>query len=243
MKDLRDQDLLVLGEHVGEPVGVAGFVLVVEFFPEALFHFLLQRIGINGLPEKVATHQREGMQKRFQIAQVLFDRFLHTGILYLHDDGRAVEQRSSMDLPERGGRKRFWFKGAKEIFDFSAELGLNAFPNHLEGHRWDIGLHHGQDFEDLGGEDVVAHAQHLHELEKGTAELLRPLDNQQSIPQMGIEDSFGTLLAALKGAFQGIDEIVAADLCGHRSHLDRPSGPAGGEACLILACRHMFPGN
>ena len=235
--DKGDQDLFVVLEHLREEVGVAGLQLVVEFLAEALLHLLVKGIRIDRLAEHVTADEREGVEQGLEVLQVLLDGLFDSRILHLDHDLGAVVELSAVDLAERRGGKGCLVERSKEVLDLVPQLGLDPFADHGEVHGRHVGLHDRKDIQHLAGEDVAAHAEHLHQLQKRPAQFLGTLDDQQCILEMRIENGLRALFPALEGALQGIQEVVPADLRGQRTDLHRTPGATGSQRAVAAFAR------
>ncbi len=160
----------VVGEVLGEGLGVGGLGEVVDLLERGRRELLDQRTDVRALRDGlVALEPSAHAPER---GQVHVDDLVDVGPLHLHDHVREPHrlgflgtQMCSMHLAERGGRKRRLVDPVVALHERSAELGLGLRPDRLEGDRRDFVLEPGELVGDHGRKHVEARREELAHLD------------------------------------------------------------------------------
>ena len=162
---------------------VLGLEPEIELLADGLGEQLDERRRIGEGGDRDATHEQR--RDRGHDLQVTMDLAADGRALHLHDDGGAVVQRGAVDLGDRCRGDRCAVEGGEDRLDAGAELGLDDLAHRLERfcrHLVAALLHL---VDELGGEDALAGAHDLAELDVRGAEALGGLAEAARHPGAG----------------------------------------------------------
>ena len=123
--DLGHMHIGFFAQHVAIEADVLGFATIVQFLAQPRRDFGMDLVGADRRIETLADCEHE-----LQLIEISLQRRGHVGILQLARHVAAVRQHRAMDLPQRGGERRF-------LVEFG-ELGLPVraqFRGHAAAHE------------------------------------------------------------------------------------------------------------
>ena len=206
----RDDNVGVRSEQPPEQRGVCGFVAVIDFLAQAGFQFPGNFPGVEILAQHVAQDEREDLQHRLEVLQIVLDRFVHPGVLDFHDDGLAAAQFGPVDLAERRRGERLFLEASEHPLRIRAEFAPELALDERILHRRHGRLDDRQDVHDLGREEFAAHTQHLDEFHERAAQLARAFDDTQCVLEVQVEPRPFSRLGRPERLRQGVPRITAA---------------------------------
>ncbi len=168
--DVRDHDVGVVAERLGEGPLRLGLELVVELVGRARLHLLDQGLDVD------AGHQRcDGAAEPSDLAQVGHQRLAGAGVLHLDRDVRPVVPAALVHLTDARRRGRSAVHPDELVLPVRAQALRDLVADGLGGHRRRSVLQPGQLFAigagDLLGQRRLEHAQRLTELHRPALEL------------------------------------------------------------------------
>ncbi len=237
---LGNHDLGIVGEELPEAREVRGLVHVVELLPQAILELARDLGRVDLLPHHVAADADERRDQRPDVLQILHHRLFDAGILDLHHDRVAVGQLGAVHLAERGRRERFGLERREELLRRRTELAGDLRADGGRVHRGHRRLHGRQHVERGRRQEIVPHAQHLHELHERALQLGGAFDDAGRVPHVRVEQAAVGLRLRLERALQRLPQVAAADRRGERADLERAPSAAGRERGAARPGRRPF---
>jgi hypothetical protein len=166
-----------------EPFGIRALEREVELLHERVGELLDERRqAVLAQAREVPVERTGGVAQQREIRG---DRVRDPGALDLDDDRRAVGQARTVDLRHGSRRERRLVEPGEEARDARAELALDDPLRLGAGERTGVAVQAAQLGDDIVGEDVGAHAQHLPELHERGSQLLERRAQARRIVRLG----------------------------------------------------------